>query len=135
MFFYVMTFAENILLVVLWTMSVKASLDYDQVKEYSSHFVMRSMLQFSFQAQRRNIVVSVVLLFVFGMLFMLLYYKMFHVSKLGNHGEQTFNVNSCRSSSERSGSERNNQCGNGNQAGMFVLAVPSCHYITNPSKM
>jgi len=30
-FFYIMTFVENILLVVLWTLSVKASLDYDHV--------------------------------------------------------------------------------------------------------
>jgi len=58
---------------------------------------------------------SVVLLFAFGMLFMLLYYKMFHVSKLGTQGDERFQANSSKSTNESV--EKAKQCGNSNQAG------------------
>jgi hypothetical protein len=80
--FYAVTIIENILLVVLWTLSIKASLDFEK-------------------SERQNVIISVVVLFVCGILFMLLYYKLFHVSKLGN-GEggldQPVSGTNCRSS-------------------------------------
>ena len=94
--FYAVTIVENVLLVVLWTLSVKASLDFEK-------------------SDRQNVIVSVVGLFFGGIAFMLLYYKLFHVSKLGNgepEVDQTGNGNNCRTSlvpTQKSG------CGSGNQ--------------------
>lgn len=80
--FYTVTFIENVLLVVLWTLSVKASLDFEK-------------------SERQTVIISVVVLFVIGICFMLLYYQLFHVSKLGSgngNGDQVPNGLNCRSS-------------------------------------
>jgi hypothetical protein len=74
------TLIENVLLVVLWTLSVKASLDFEK-------------------SERQTVIISVVVLFVTGIFFMLLYYKLFHVSKLGDNGNvQVPSGSNCRSS-------------------------------------
>ena len=80
--FYTVTFIENVLLVVLWTLSVKASLDFEK-------------------SERQTVIISVVVLFVTGICFMLLYYQLFHVSKLGTgngNPDQIPNGLNCRSS-------------------------------------
>lgn len=63
--YYTVTVAENVLLVSLWTTSVRASLDFDP-------------------QDRRNLVVTVVLLFFAGIAFMLVYYRLFHTSKISS---------------------------------------------------
>ncbi len=66
--YYAVTFVENILLVTLWTTSVRASLDFTP-------------------DQRRDIVLSVVLAFIAGLFFMGIYYRLFHTSKISYGGE------------------------------------------------
>ncbi len=61
--FYTVTLVENILLVSLWTTSVRASLDFES-------------------DERRDVVMTVVLAFLGGLFFMLLYYRLFHTSKI-----------------------------------------------------
>ncbi len=65
--YYSVTFMENILLVSLWTTSVRASLDFAP-------------------DQRRDIVLSVVLAFIAGLFFMATYYRLFHTSKISYAG-------------------------------------------------
>jgi hypothetical protein len=64
--------------------------------------------------------ISVVALFASGIVFMLLYYKLFHVSKLGNHGDvdgdaaldPAASANNCRASLVTS---QKSACSHGNQ--------------------
>ena len=92
--FYTVTLIENVLLVVLWTLSVKASLDFEK-------------------SERQTVIISVVGLFVAGIFFMLLYYKLFHVSKLGDNGNvQVPSGSNCRSlfvPSDKSSQSNGNQ--------------------------
>ena len=60
-----MTFVENILLVSLWyTSSLRAKLDWAE--------------------HRNDVVIIVVLAFIIGLFFMLLYYRLFHTSKISS---------------------------------------------------
>ena len=107
--FYAVTFAENILLVVLWTISVKASLDFEK-------------------SERQNVIVAVVAMFLCGIAFMLLYYKLFHVSKLGNHEadpDQAGNGNQCRTSLVPA---QKSNCGSGNQVTKYLALVNHLTY-------
>lgn len=63
--YYSVTFTENVLLVSLWMTSIRASLDFDP-------------------EQRRDVVLSVVLSFFGGLFFMLIYYRLFHTSKISS---------------------------------------------------
>lgn len=68
--FYAVTFMENVLLVSLWTTSIRASLDFES-------------------EERRDIVMTVVLAFMGGLFFMLIYYRLFHTSKISTFGSNT----------------------------------------------
>jgi len=65
--YYAVTFIENILLVSLWTTSSPPA----------------KLLDFNAE-QRRDVVMTVVLAFVVGLFFMLLYYRLFHTSKISS---------------------------------------------------
>ena len=63
--YYVVTMAENLLLVSLWSVSLTASIHHSY-------------------EDRVRVFLAVCLPFVGGMIFMLLYYRYFHATKLGN---------------------------------------------------
>ena len=87
--FYAVTLVENILLVTLWTTSISASIDYSS-------------------QEKRDIVMTVVLAFMGGLFFMLLYYRLFHTSKISNafnkdSGENSAGIGNAGFSAENSG--------------------------------
>merc|ERR1711976_150352 len=91
--YYAVTFIENILLVSLWTTSSpRAKLDFNA-------------------EQRRDVVMTVVLAFVVGFFFMLLYYRLFHTSKISSAFQRSdvTDANTASANSQnRNGKSQNN---------------------------
>ena len=92
--YYAVTFIENILLVSLWTTSSpRAKLDFNA-------------------EQRRDVVMTVVLAFVVGLFFMLLYYRLFHTSKISSSFQRSDHATEANSASancqNRNGKSQNN---------------------------
>lgn len=94
--YYAVTLAENVLLVALWTTSVRASLDFDA-------------------EERRDVVMSVVLAFVGGLFFMLLYYRLFHTSKISFNPSQRHSENGESAVDHQSKTNKNGANLNGKQ--------------------
>jgi len=90
--YYAVTFVENILLVSLWTTSKNPKLDFTP-------------------EQRRDVVMIVVLAFVVGLFFMLLYYRLFHTSKISSafqrSSDPTENGSSGTNGQNRNGKSQN----------------------------
>ena len=88
--FYAVTLVENVLLVSLWMTSVSASIYFTS-------------------QERRDVVMIVVLAFMGGLFFMLLYYRLFHTSKISSafQSDSQNSVNDLRNGAKTNGHRLN----------------------------